>query len=532
MSVGQILAAVVVVAIVAAAVRRRHALSGEVKFLAAAAVIACGVYASGLLSELPDLKTLIGDIAQALGAWTYVVVAAMAYLETGAFVGLVAPGETVVIAGGVIAGQGEIELVPLIGLVWICAILGDTTSFFIGRRLGRAFLEKHGPRVKITHERLEQVDGYFERHGGKTILVGRFIGLVRAIAPFIAGSSGMPFRRFIPYSIVGTGLWATTFCVLGYIFWRSFDRVAHIAGQAIVGFGLTVGFVVAVVVAYRRRAWVRAWLIDHQRHPLLWPLFAVARPVRRRVVRPVARALAPEARFLGDRLTPGGLGLELTTALAVGGVGLYVFALYTVMLSGDLGPTPLDRELLDVADQLNAQAAVTGAKIVTSLGSFPACAALVAVTAIVLALRRRPVELVALLLSFALIYVAVHIAKAAIDRPRPASPLITTDGSTFPSGHAAYGTAWLAVAVVFTRRLGLVRHAALIAGAIVLVAAIGLSRIYLRAHHWSDVAGGWGLGVGVFALIGAVAMIVEHMRHNVDGPEPRQEPAAMASAER
>jgi hypothetical protein len=70
-------------------------------------VIACGVYASGVLSELPDLKTVIGDIAQALGPWTYAVVAVMAYLETGAFVGLVAPGETVVIAGGVIAGQGN-----------------------------------------------------------------------------------------------------------------------------------------------------------------------------------------------------------------------------------------------------------------------------------------------------------------------------------------------------------------------------------------------------------------------------------------
>ncbi len=61
----------------------------------------------------------------------------MAFLETGAFVGLIAPGETVVIAGGVIAGQGEIELIPLIGLVWVCAVLGDTTSFFIGKRLGR-----------------------------------------------------------------------------------------------------------------------------------------------------------------------------------------------------------------------------------------------------------------------------------------------------------------------------------------------------------------------------------------------------------
>src|SRR4029079_3209487 len=123
--------------------------------------LALAVYASGVLSALPDPKELIGDIARALGPWTHVVVGVMAVLETGAFVGLVAPGETVVIAGGVIAGQGEIDLLPLIGLVWVCAVLGDTTSFFIGRRLGRPWLERHGPRVKITHERLEQVEGYF-----------------------------------------------------------------------------------------------------------------------------------------------------------------------------------------------------------------------------------------------------------------------------------------------------------------------------------------------------------------------------------
>ena len=206
--------------------------------------MALAVYASGVLSELPDPKEVIGDIARALGPWTYLLVGVMAFLETGAFVGLVAPGETVVIAGGVIAGQGEIDLLPLIGLVWVCAVLGDTTSFYIGRRLGRSFLERHGPRVKITHERLEQVEGYFDRHGGKTILVGRFIGLVRALAPFIAGASGLAYRRFIPFSIVGTGLWSTAFCVLGYVFWRSFDKVAHIAGQAVFGFGLTVAVIV------------------------------------------------------------------------------------------------------------------------------------------------------------------------------------------------------------------------------------------------------------------------------------------------
>ena len=337
------------------------------------------VYASGVLSELPDPKKVIGDIAEALGPWTYALVGVMAFLETGAFVGLVAPGETVVIAGGVIAGEGTISLLPLIAIVWICAILGDTTSFYIGRRLGRAFLEKHGPRVKITPERLEQVEGYFDRHGGKTILIGRFIGLVRALAPFIAGSSGLSYRRFIPYSIIGTGLWATIFCTLGFIFWRSFDRVAHIAGQAIFGLGVTIAVIVGIVVAYRRRREIKQWLLAHEDHPLAKPLFAVARPLYRRVLRPAYDAVAPQLRFLWNRVTPGELGLELSTAVAVAGVGIFVFVLYIVELSNDLGPTPLDTELLDLADMLYNAAVVDVAKVVSAFGSL--VAVLIAVAA-------------------------------------------------------------------------------------------------------------------------------------------------------
>jgi membrane protein DedA with SNARE-associated domain len=530
-SPAQIAATVAALLIAAAAVWRRDRLSGERKLLAAALVLILGVYASGVLSALPDPKAIIGDIAEALGPWTYALVGALAFLETGAFVGLVAPGETVVIAGGVIAGQGEIELLPLIGLVWTCAVLGDSTSFYLGHRLGRGFLERHGPRVKITPERLKQVEGYFERHGGKTILIGRFIGLVRALAPFIAGSSGVSYRRFIPFSIVGTGLWATTFCVLGYIFWRSFDKVAHIAGQAIFGFGLTVAVIVGVVVAYRRRRAIRDWLLAHERHPLMRPLFVVGRPVHRALIRPVARVLAPRLRFLWDRLTPGGLGLELTTALAVGGTGLYVFVLYTVMLSGDLGLTPLDRELLDLGDDMRSAMLVDVAKIVSGFGSFPACAAAVVATAVLLVARRRPAEAIVLVVGLALIYVTVHLAKAGIDRPRPAAPLTETSKSAFPSGHAAYATAWIAVALVFTRRLGLV-SAALVTGAIVLAAAIGLSRIYLRAHYWSDVAGGWGLGIGIFGLLATIAMLVQHMRQNDRERAARPDRTAVARAER
>jgi membrane protein DedA with SNARE-associated domain/membrane-associated phospholipid phosphatase len=525
----EVIAAVAAVLVAAFVVWRWRRLSTERKAISIVIALGLGVYAGGVLSWLPDPKTVIEDVAEALGPWTYALVGVMAFLETGAFVGLVAPGETVVIAGGVIAGQGTIALLPLIGLVWLCAVLGDTTSFYIGRRLGRGFLEKHGPRVKITHERLEQVEGYFDRHGGKTILIGRFIGLVRALAPFIAGSSGMPYRRFIPYSIVGTGLWSTTFCLIGYIFWRSFDKVAHLVGQAIFGFGLTVAVIVGVVTAYKRRREIHDWLQAHRRHPLIRPLFAVAAPIYRRVVRPVVDFVAPSVRFAGQRLMPGELGLELTTLAAVAGVGIFVFVVYLTELDRNSGPTPFDTEILDLADNLRMDMLVDVAKIVTHLGALPIVAGLVAATAALLAVRRRYAEAIVLVSGLVLIYVAVHVTKDALDRPRPTGSLVETDGAAYPSGHTAYATAWVAVAVALTRRLGLVTSGALVFIALGIAAAVGLSRIYLRAHWWSDVAGGWGLGAGIFALLAAVALVVEYIRHNERAPAEEAPTSAAAS---
>ena len=168
------------------------------------------VYGSGVVDP-PNIEELLLDLGDALGKWSYLLVGALAFLETGAFVGLVAPGETAVIAGGVFAGQGNLELAILLPLVWLCCVAGDCVSFWLGRRLGRGFLLEHGPKVKITEERLVQVEDFFARRGGVTILIGRFIGLVRALAPFVAGASKMPFRKFLPYDIVGCGLWSTTF---------------------------------------------------------------------------------------------------------------------------------------------------------------------------------------------------------------------------------------------------------------------------------------------------------------------------------
>jgi membrane protein DedA with SNARE-associated domain/membrane-associated phospholipid phosphatase len=514
MSVREMIAAVAAVLVVAYVVWRWRKLSLERRALWLAIAIGLAVYASGVLATLPDPKAVIEDIAEALGPWTYAVVGLLAFLETGAFVGLVAPGETVVLAGGVVAGQGTIQLLPLIAVVWACAVLGDTTSFYIGRRLGRPFLERHGPRIKITEARLQQVESYFDRHGGKTILIGRFIGLVRALAPFIAGSSGLQYRRFIPYSIVGAGLWATLFCALGYLFWRSFDKVAHLVGQAIFGFGVTVAVIVGVVVAYRRRHEISEWFNKHERHPLVRPLLAVARPIHRHVVRPVTQVAMPYVRFLYDRVSPGTLGLELTTLVAIAGVGIFVFVAYLTVLNGDPGPTPLDTELLDLGDRIRNDMLVDVAKVVTELGAFPTAAALVLGTALLLVVRKRHAEALVLVVGLALIYMTVHVTKDALGRERPGGSLVDISGHAYPSGHAAYATAWIAVAVALTRQLRLVTSGVLVFIALAITAVVGASRVYLRAHWASDVSGGWGLGVGIFATLAAIALVVEYIRHN------------------
>src|SRR5215207_4365986 len=175
--------------------------------------------------RLTPLDNVLESIGRTLGAWTYLLVAMVAFLEAAAFLGLLVPGETGIILGGVVAGQGQIDLVALIGLAWAAAFAGDLTGYLLGRRLGRPFLLSRGPRLGLTPGRVEQVESFFHRHGGKAIFIGRFVGIVRSLSPFLAGSARMPLRRFVPYDILGAGIQSTLLCLLGYVFWQSLDTL-------------------------------------------------------------------------------------------------------------------------------------------------------------------------------------------------------------------------------------------------------------------------------------------------------------------
>ena len=221
-------------------------LAGGLLAAAALAALAAGVV------RMPDLEGALTDLSETLGPWTYALVAALAFLETGAFVGLVAPGETAIVLGGVVAAQGDVSLPAMILVAWSAAALGDLASLMLGRRLGRRFLIARGPRLGVTAERLARVEAFFDRHGPKAILVGRFVGIVRAVAPFLAGASGMRVRAFLPWSLLGTLVWSSAFTLVGYAFHRSF---ASAAGTLTHG-ALALAVVAAAALALRehRRA--------------------------------------------------------------------------------------------------------------------------------------------------------------------------------------------------------------------------------------------------------------------------------------
>jgi membrane protein DedA with SNARE-associated domain len=487
------------------------------------------------------VEQFIENLAKSLGSWSYLLVGGLAMAETAAFLGFVAPGEFAVILGGVLAGEGTLSIELLIGVVWACAVAGDSIGFMLGRRYGRGFILKHGHYVRLNEERLKRVETYFGRHGGKTIILGRWLGFVRPLMPFTAGTSGLPYRRFLPYDVLSAGLWTATFCLLGYIFWHSFTTITSIASRGAMVFGVLVVLLIAIYQAVKRlrtpeqRQQFAEWVERQSRKPLLRPLAAVGRafwmvllrPLWRFVLHPAWLVIGPPIRFTIARLTPGELGIEFTTLLAVAAVSVY-----TIVLQIDLINTgdPLitgDRWAWDLARDIESGALTTLAKVLSFLGSFWVVLVAVLATVAYLLSRRRVAETVALAVGFVLNDIAFHVLKASVDRVRPPDPLVDSSGSAYPSGHAALAVTYLAIAVVLAHSGPASRRAAIVVAGFVAAVLVGLSRVQLRVHWLSDVGGGWAVGLATFSICGCIALFVQYVRHNWGGasaPDPVSTP--------
>ena len=206
--------------------------------------------ASGRI-DFTAIARALAEVVSGLGPWAYAAVGGLAFLETGAFVGLVVPGETVVVVGGVTASHGDVSL-PLIALVaWIGASVGDATSFHLGRRFGPSVIAPVARRLRVSDQRLASIERSLARHGGKTVLIGRFMGFGRALAAFMAGASGMRYRDLAPWSLAGSGIWAITFTLVGFQFAGVVESASRRTSLVLLAIAAVVGGL--LVLRHRRK---------------------------------------------------------------------------------------------------------------------------------------------------------------------------------------------------------------------------------------------------------------------------------------
>ncbi len=210
-------------------------------------------YASGVLPTPSEALAAIEDAADSLGLWIYPFIAGVAILESfpPPFCA-VWPGEfAVIFAGALSAQEGDVDLIPLIAVVWISSALADSASFALGRRYGRGLLERHGPRFRVTPERLARLDGWFDRWGTTIVAFGRLLPVARPLGPFVAGTSALPYHRFLRWNLLGVTLFSVLFTLLGYLFYESYEDLVVVIGR--VGLVVLVLAVVVVAVVARRR---------------------------------------------------------------------------------------------------------------------------------------------------------------------------------------------------------------------------------------------------------------------------------------
>ena len=170
---------------------------------------------------LVDFILHIGDHLQELvknyGNWIYAILSAIVFCETGLVVLPFLPGDSMLFAAGTIAAVGDMNIFVLIGLLIVAAILGDFVNFEIGKHFGQKLFSN--PNSKIFKQSyLQKTHDYYERYGGRTIIIARFIPIVRTFAPFVGGMGNMNYAQFARYNIVGAVLWVVSFTTLGYFF--------------------------------------------------------------------------------------------------------------------------------------------------------------------------------------------------------------------------------------------------------------------------------------------------------------------------
>ncbi len=425
------------------------------------------------------------------------VVFGLVFLES---MGLPFPGETILLTGAAFAAAGKLSIAWVFLASAAGGFAGGAAGYGIGRSGVVAWLRRRagkgggggGGASGHLAEGLERAHGFFQRHGGKSVLAGRFVALVRSFVFIAAGAARMSLVPFLAWDAAGAVLWSGLFAALGYEFGQNLPRLEHTVGAAALAAAGALGLAAALALLIR-------WTWRNQER--IWE--ATSSFWEARVRPPLGRLAAryPRAwRFAGARLSPAGyLGLHLTAGILVSVLALWLFGgVLEDVVAGD----PLTQFDHIVAAQLHARASPFGVdffRVVSFIGSPPSWT-VIAVGVLVWLMQTRQHLLAggwaAAILGGGVLDLAL---KLLVHRPRPvfATPFVLAPGWSFPSGHSMGSLVGFGMIAYFlllrTRRTA--AHVAIIAGAALLTLLVGFSRLYLGVHYFSDVIGGFAAGI-------------------------------------
>jgi membrane-associated protein len=170
-----------------------------------------------LIDILLHLDRHLSDVIQQYGVWTYLILFLIVFCETGLVVTPFLPGDSLLFAVGTFAALGALDLGLVVALLLAAAILGDSVNYAIGARVGQGVFRQEGVRF-LNRKHLDRTHEFYERYGAKTIVIARFVPIVRTFAPFVAGIGQMTYRRFLFYNVTGAVLWVLSLVLGGYLF--------------------------------------------------------------------------------------------------------------------------------------------------------------------------------------------------------------------------------------------------------------------------------------------------------------------------
>ena len=170
-----------------------------------------------LLDILLHLDRHLDTIIQQYGVWTYLILFLIIFCETGLVVMPILPGDSLLFAVGTFAARNALDLGLLLVLLSVAAVAGDTVNYAIGYRVGPQIFRKEGVRF-LNREYLDRTHRFYERHGAKTIVIARFVPIIRTFAPFVAGVGRMSYARFVTYNVAGGVGWIAALVLGGYLF--------------------------------------------------------------------------------------------------------------------------------------------------------------------------------------------------------------------------------------------------------------------------------------------------------------------------